>query len=404
MSTPTRRLPDSPNLEHLRKQAKDLQRDHQTGRAEALRRVRESLPKLVGAAIADIAVAVISRTDAQLVIAREYGFGSWPLLVQAIHAPQSPAGSMRSAIDQGNVTAITEMLQQIPDLRDQKFDWTDQKGRQRRITPLRYSHACDQQGCFRALAAAGADMQQFLLALWNNAYNLNLSQVKRLVALGVDPNKGMVVAQTRMGPRRYDVVNALIEAGASYEDGPRMDIHRGDLDVLEKRLQNDPSLVRQLFFEDCLAGQEPMYHLSGEIGPLRGALLHIAAAHNDLAFVELLFRHGANIDAPAPDQKDGSGGQTPIYFTIGRTMAWSPGAPANTPAYETCWDSFEFLIEKRADLSLQARCLVNGTIRTVTPLGYALAHRESIRPRAPRPQIRETDREIDRLRELGAPE
>jgi hypothetical protein len=180
-----------------------------------------------------------------------------------------------------------------------------------------------------------------------------------------------------------------------------MDIHRGRLDALERRLQKDPSLGHQLF-EDSLAGQEPMVHLSGEIGPLRGTLLHIAAAHNDLASLELLLRHGANIDRPAPDREDGSGGQTPIYFTIGRAMAWSPGAPADTPAYETCWDSFEFLSEKGADLSVQARCLINGTIRKVTPLGYALARRESLRSRAPRPQVREMDREIDRLQELGA--
>ncbi|HJP32035.1 MAG TPA: ankyrin repeat domain-containing protein [Candidatus Latescibacteria bacterium] len=401
MSTPTRSLPASPNLEHLRKQAKDLQRDHQNGRAEALGRIRDFLPKLSSAGLAEVASAVVSRTDAQLVIAREYGFASWPLLAQAVEAPPPPTQSLKSVIEQGDVTAITEMLQQNPHLRDQEFGWTDHKGRQRRITPIRFAHARDQLASFSALRDAGADMRQFNLALWNNAYNLNLPQVKRLLTLGVDPNRGMAVSQTRLGPRRYDVVNALIDAGAEFEDGPRMDIHRGRLDALERRLQKDPSLGHQLF-EDSLAGQEPMVHLSGEIGPLRGTLLHIAAAHNDLASLELLLRHGANIDRPAPDREDGSGGQTPIYFTIGRAMAWSPGAPADTPAYETCWDSFEFLSEKGADLSVQARCLINGTIRKVTPLGYALARRESLRSRAPRPQVREMDREIDRLQELGA--
>ena len=262
MSTPTRSLPASPNLEHLRKQAKDLQRDHQNGRAEALGRIRDFLPKLSGAGLAEVASAVVSRTDAQLVIAREYGFASWPLLAQAVEAPPPPTQSLKSVIEQGDVTAITEMLQQNPHLRDQEFGWTDHKGRQRRITPIRFAHARDQLASFSALRDAGADMRQFNLALWNNAYNLNLPQVKRLLTLGVDPNRGMAVSQTRLGPRRYDVVNALIDAGAEFEDGPRMDIHRGRLDALERRLQKDPSLGHQLF-EDSLAGQEPMVHLSG---------------------------------------------------------------------------------------------------------------------------------------------
>jgi hypothetical protein len=61
----SRRLPARPNLEHLRKQAKDL-----------LQMLRESDP-------------AAQLADAQHTLAREYGFASWPKLKVYV---QSPAG------------------------------------------------------------------------------------------------------------------------------------------------------------------------------------------------------------------------------------------------------------------------------------------------------------------------
>lgn len=73
---PTRPLPNDPSLEHLRKQAKRLRSAARTGNAEALAQVREFHPR-VGQAPAGL-----SLTDAQLVIARSYGFASWAKLRQ----------------------------------------------------------------------------------------------------------------------------------------------------------------------------------------------------------------------------------------------------------------------------------------------------------------------------------
>jgi hypothetical protein len=64
---PTRRLPDDPNLEHLRNQAKTL-----------LKQVRSGDPTAV--ALAGEFHPVDNLADAQLVIARSYGFPSWPRL------------------------------------------------------------------------------------------------------------------------------------------------------------------------------------------------------------------------------------------------------------------------------------------------------------------------------------
>src|SRR5580704_11654821 len=73
---PDRELPARPNLEQYKKQAKDLEKDCSLGVAGALARVRKHHPRFsAGGESREPRVAL---TDAQLVIAREHGFESWP--------------------------------------------------------------------------------------------------------------------------------------------------------------------------------------------------------------------------------------------------------------------------------------------------------------------------------------
>lgn len=72
-----RPLPPQPSLEFERKEAKALLQRLRTGDAEALERARARHPAIAAKSPADIRLA-----DAQLVIAREYGFTSWPRLVR----------------------------------------------------------------------------------------------------------------------------------------------------------------------------------------------------------------------------------------------------------------------------------------------------------------------------------
>src|SRR3954447_14124022 len=71
---PDRELPSRPNLEQYKKQAKELARDCEVGDAAALARMRKHHPRSSELG-PDHRVAL---TDAQLVIAREHGFESWP--------------------------------------------------------------------------------------------------------------------------------------------------------------------------------------------------------------------------------------------------------------------------------------------------------------------------------------
>jgi hypothetical protein len=71
-----RTLPARPSIENLRKQAKDLAKAYRAGRPAARARV---------AAIRLAALPtnhILTLADAQHVLAREYGFKSWPQLVR----------------------------------------------------------------------------------------------------------------------------------------------------------------------------------------------------------------------------------------------------------------------------------------------------------------------------------
>ncbi|MGA8230133.1 MAG: ankyrin repeat domain-containing protein [Candidatus Acidiferrales bacterium] len=81
---PDRELPARPNLEQYKKQAKELVRSHELGVPDALERVGRHHPRLHKLPMADIRRASFSLSDAQLVIAREHRFESWPKFAKHI--------------------------------------------------------------------------------------------------------------------------------------------------------------------------------------------------------------------------------------------------------------------------------------------------------------------------------
>ena len=82
---PTRQLPNNPNLDRLRSQAKTLLRKARAGDIEALGMIAEFHPH---------PPEQIALSDAQLVLARQYGFPSWPRLREHVetvrHYSRSP--------------------------------------------------------------------------------------------------------------------------------------------------------------------------------------------------------------------------------------------------------------------------------------------------------------------------
>ena len=77
---PIRSLPATPSLNSLKSQAKQLLSRQRKGEAESNIRFVSSHPDWTDASESDIQSAALSLADAQLVVAREHGFDSWPKL------------------------------------------------------------------------------------------------------------------------------------------------------------------------------------------------------------------------------------------------------------------------------------------------------------------------------------
>ena len=105
-----RPLPPKPNLDKQRNLAKALARNYWRGDPEAVERVRALHPK-------PPAPEFFALNDAQLVIARGYGFAGWPQLRRKIDSlMKSPAELFMAAVQAGDVDQVRRLLESHSDL------------------------------------------------------------------------------------------------------------------------------------------------------------------------------------------------------------------------------------------------------------------------------------------------
>src|SRR6516162_8660392 len=108
-STPTRTLPDKPSLAQVRKQAKGLLKSYRAGKEAAVAEV-ERFER--SADPANFALA-----DAQRVLARAYGFSSWPALKDQVEGVNIQA--FLAAVEAGDVAAVRRLAKARPDFINQ---------------------------------------------------------------------------------------------------------------------------------------------------------------------------------------------------------------------------------------------------------------------------------------------
>src|SRR6266498_2216101 len=111
-------LPSRPDLEQLRKQAKDLLKSHKGGNSHAVQRFRVSHPRCSSASESEICATRLTLTDAQLVIAREYGFDSWPKLKEHVLLESGdPYELLKKAFQANDAPLFRKLLDRHPEFR-----------------------------------------------------------------------------------------------------------------------------------------------------------------------------------------------------------------------------------------------------------------------------------------------
>lgn len=110
--TTSKSLPPRPSLESLRKQAKKLARDFAAGDNDAIARAQLQLPNIK---------PPLTQRNAQLVIAREYGFAGWPDLTAEVRKRlgndlQQAAAQAQRAIHNNDVESLKQLLAEYPAL------------------------------------------------------------------------------------------------------------------------------------------------------------------------------------------------------------------------------------------------------------------------------------------------
>ena len=119
--TASKSLPARPSLESLRKQAKKLARDIAAGDADAIARAQVQLPNV------DLP---LTQRNAQLVIAREYGYAGWQDLTAEVskrlgNGLEWAAAQARRVIHDNDVERLKQLLAEYPALLSwQGDDWT----------------------------------------------------------------------------------------------------------------------------------------------------------------------------------------------------------------------------------------------------------------------------------------
>jgi ankyrin repeat protein len=391
-----RQLPEHPDLRHLKDQAKDLFR---AGQAASL-------------------------ANAQLQVARQYGFASWPKLKAHVESLNT-VGQLKLAIDSNDLERVKQLMTRNPELhraplgygKNGPLTWVAEcrvpreTPSQARLAMARWmiENGSDvhQGGDGPLMRAALADMRIPMMellvahgasvnALWNGSYpiicapceTLAPRALKWLLDHGADPHvaareygsplKMLVCTYARNAKGKNACLEVFADAGFDLPDTPAMAFHRGRIDLLKAHLNRDPSLLGHRFQEGEIFPAEleikpgEGLHATPVVG---GTLLHLAIEFDDIDVARWLVERGADVNAKAALDADGIGGHTPLFHTV-VTLA----APDDSKA--------RLLLERGANPS--ARATIRKQLRDmgdpekermrefhdVTPIGYARQFQE----------------------------
>jgi len=357
---PTALLPNNPHLDQLRRQAKELRRQHAQAEPSALAEVAARMSEQQG---------VLTLAAAQCVVARRYSFRSWPRLVHFVETCDTQgiaaeATLLRAAIDGVRLAEIEQLLDANAELLESHVVRSvDRHYRNQR--PLAYACETKRLAVVELLLRRGADpfadgglafarcamaddhLPVLRLLFDHTQADANMEVydwgplllypceclapaiIRFLIERGADPLRASPTGRSRQTPlmavldtyarssRQAHCLTALAAGGVALPDTPIMDIHLNRLDRLAERLRADPHLVD--VHHDGVA-----YGCTGGRGLdcTGGTLLHVAAEFGAIDAAALLLQHGAKVNAPARRDSQGRGGQTPLFHAASQYYDW----------------------------------------------------------------------------------
>ena len=323
-----RTLPERPDIEQLRRQAKELRRLCAEGDPAALERL-QILPAFAGQPAEALAAAAPALHDAQSVIAREHGLPSWKALAERVEElnlqREHAVSAFVEAATDGRSDRARRLLTRYPDLGRASFHAALVLGDavQVEATLARHPALAIQPGgprgwqpmhyvCHTALHAAGVADGSGLVAI-----------ARRLLGLGADAtlrfpweHHGVhrpLLWGAMLVTRSMPLAEVLLEAGADPNDGVTLPIlasggNIAELDFLHAHgasanqhwaTDGAATLYAILQWSDASDGvrwllehgadPDPVFEPNGE------SPLHVVARRGDVTTVELLAGRGADL-------------------------------------------------------------------------------------------------------------
>jgi ankyrin repeat protein len=272
-SAPTRTLPDKPSLAQLRKQAKELLKSYRAGEEAAVAEVErfERSPDPAHFALA----------DAQRVLARAYGFSSWPALKDQVEGVNFQG--FLAAVEAGDVAAVRRIAKARPDLINQH-------------APLRGS----------ALQSAVMRRHEELTRV--------LMQLGADSRVGIWPHRDATTAHAMAVDREFSEIVAVIE---QEEENRRARLSPHE----ETSTGTAVAVLRQALAQgrtaEAIALMEADPALIGACDMHGVTPLHLAARKHDPALVSWLLDRGTLVDARNVE------GKTPLEVAA-VAAGWAP--------------------------------------------------------------------------------
>ena len=349
MATVSRELPLQPHLDVPKREARTLLAAFQAGEVDALGRVRNRHPRFQDPDDDARAKSPFKLADAQLVVAREYGFSSWPELKRRVLA-RDAAHQLQAAMQANDRATVVALLRRNPELLHVPLwsgNWgppmshAANLGRLEIVQAIHELGARDHQHAFdRALLQGRIDCARWLQEhgaqlvpgiVLGVCETLNAAGFRFLSDCGAPLTDGQgdraaplaLTLQTyaRNPAGKHAILAGFEQQGHFFPDTPICALHRGDLPRLREHLQRDPRLLNRRFALHEIYPAELGCTHDGRSGmhwtPIDGGtLLHLAIDFQEPAIIEWLLAAGADANARATVDSEGFGGHTPLFNAV----------------------------------------------------------------------------------------